>query len=166
MPEGAAVGVLLLFGALAICVVVETLLEAVCLRAGVALYNNLSRVNNNLAGDAPSAGSVPRPALGKAMWITFARILAQFIVASFVGLVTSPRATAAGVQVPGIDAVAQLIAFPVSLLIMAEMLSTRLPTTFGRAILVILCYLLVVLLVGVLVGIAVVLLFGVALRGA
>jgi hypothetical protein len=45
---------------------------------------------------------------------------------------------------------------------MAGMLSAKLPTTFGRAVLVTLCYMLVVLIVvGVLVGIAV-LVFGVA----
>ena len=62
--------------------------------------------------------------------------------------------------------VVPLVSFAVSLLIMAGMLSARLPTTFGRADLVTLCYLLVVLLVvGVLVGIAL-LVLGVALRGA
>jgi hypothetical protein len=166
MPEGAADGVLLLFGALAIGVAVETLIEAVCLRAGVALYNNQ-------AGGASSPSSVPRPALGKAMWITFARILAHFIVICLIGIATGTGATAAGPGGPGVDVVAQLISFLVSLLVMAKILSTRLPTTFERAILVTLCYLLVVLLVvGVLVGIGVllvgivVLLFGVAPRGA
>ena len=55
---------------------------------------------------------------------------------------------------------------PVSFLIMAGVLSAKLPTTFGNAILVTFCYLLVVLLVvGVLVGIPVFVL-GVALSGA
>jgi hypothetical protein len=67
---------------------------------------------------------------------------------------------------PGVSAVAQLISFPVSLLIMAAMLAGMLPTTFGRAILVTLCYMLIVLLVaGVLVALAAVN-FGVAVRGA
>ena len=61
---------------------------------------------------------------------------------------------------------AQLIYVLVSFLITAEILSTKLPTTFGRAILVTLCEMLLVLLVaGVLVGIAI-LVFGVALKGA
>jgi hypothetical protein len=157
MPEGAAVGVLLC--ALGIGVAVETLIEAVCLRAGVALYNKL-------AGGASSPGSVPEPALGKAMWITFARILAQVVVGALVGLGTGPGATATGARDEGVDVVVPLISFSVSLLIMAGMLSARLPTTFGRAVLVTVCYLLVVLLVvGVLVGITL-LVLGVALRGA
>jgi type III secretory pathway component EscS len=147
MSEGAAIGVLL--GALAIAVAVETLIGAVFLRAAVALYNKL-------AGGASSPSNVPEPALGKAMWIIFATSLARLIVASLIGLGIGARATAAGARGQGVDEVALLISFPVSLLIMAEMLSARLPTTFGRAILVTLCYLLVVLLVvGVLVGIAV-----------
>jgi hypothetical protein len=122
MPEGAAVGVLLC--ALVIGVAVETLIEAVCLRAGVALYNKL-------AGGASSPGSVPEPALGKAMWITFARILAQIVVGSLLGLGTGAGATAAGAREEGVDVVVPLISFSVSLLIMAGMLSARLPTTWG-----------------------------------
>jgi hypothetical protein len=156
MPQGAAIGVLLC--ALAIFVAVGTLIGAVFLRAAVALYNKL-------AGGTSSASSVPEPALGKAMWITFATSLAQFIVSSLIGLGIGAGA-AAGARGQGLDMVAQLISFPVSLLIMVEMLSARLPTTFRRAFLVTLCYLLVALLaVGVLVGIAV-LVFAVALRGA
>jgi hypothetical protein len=157
MPEGAVVGVLLC--ALAVGVTVETLIEAVCLRAGVALYNKL-------AGGASSPDGVPEPALGKAMWITFARILAQVVVGALLSLGTGAGPTAAGVREEGIDVVVPLVSFSVSLLIMAGILSARLPTTFGRAISVTLCYLLVVLLVvGVLVGIAL-LVLGVALRGA
>jgi hypothetical protein len=156
MPQGAAIGVLLC--ALVIGVAVQTLIGAVFLRAAVALYNKL-------AGGTSSPTSVPEPALGKAMWITFATSLAQFIVSSLIGLGTGAGA-AAGARGQGVDMVAQLISFPVSLLIMVEMLSARLPTTFGRAFLVTLCYMLVALLaVGVLVGIAV-LVFAVALRGA
>jgi len=158
MPEGAVLGVLLC--ALVIGVAVETLIEAVCLRAAVALYNKL-------AGGASSPGSVPEPALGKAMWITFARVLAQFVVgALLIGIGTGAGPTAAGAREQGVDVVAPLLSFSVSLLIMAGVLAERLPTTFGRAILVTFCYVLVALLVvGVLVGIAV-LVFGVALKGA
>jgi hypothetical protein len=155
MPEGAFIGVLLC--ALVIAVAVETLIGAVCLRAAVALYNKVALLNNWMAGGTSSPSSVPEPALGKAMWITFATSFARMVVAS---LITGYGATAAEARV------ALLISFPVSLLIMAGILSERLPTTFGRATLVTLCYVLVALLVaGVLVGIAV-LLFGVALRRA
>ena len=78
---------------------------------------------------------------------------------------TGKGATAVGAREHA-NLVAQLIFLPVSLLITVEMLSARLPTTIGRAFLVTLCEMLVVLLVGgVLVGIAI-LVFAVALRGA
>jgi hypothetical protein len=147
MPEGAAI-VGLLF-VLVIGVAVGTLIGAVFLRAAVALYNKL-------AGGASSPGGVPEPALGKAMWITFAASLAQMIAGFFIDAVTGPGPTAPGAGEKGVGVVGQLISIPVSLLIMAAVLSAKLPTTFGRAILVTLCYLLIVLLaVGVIVAIAV-----------
>jgi hypothetical protein len=129
-----------------------TLIGAVFLRAAVALYNKM-------AAGASSASSVPEPAFGKAMGITFVTALVP-MVGFLIGFVIGGGAAAAGARGQGVDVVAQLISFPVGLLVMAGMLSLMLPTTFGRAILVTLCYMLVVLLgvllvVGVLVGIAV-----------
>jgi hypothetical protein len=153
MPEGVVIGILLC--ALVIGVAVETLIGAVILRAAVALCNKLE------GGDL-SPRSVPEPAFGKAMGIIFATSVARVIVGLLIDGLFMDGAAAAGTG----GMVAQLISFPVSLLIMAEMLSTRLPTTFGGAILVTLCYVLVSLLVaGVLVGIAV-LVFAVVSRGA
>jgi hypothetical protein len=147
VPEGAALGGLLC--ALVVGVAVGTLIGAVFLRAAVALYNKI-------AGGASSPSGVPEPAFGKAMWITFAIDIAQIVVGSLIVLCTSES------RGQGVDVVAQFISFPVSLLIMAAVLSAKLPTTFGRALLVTLCYMLLVLLVvGVLVGIAA-MVFGVA----
>jgi hypothetical protein len=156
MPEGVALGALLC--ALVIGLALETLIGAVFLRAAVALYNKM-------AGGASSPSSVPEPAFGKAMWIIFAISVVQMVVVGLLlGLVTGARAQAAGAFGKGDDVVVQLISLTVSLLIMPTILSAKLPTTFGRALLVTLCYLLVVLLVvGVFVVIAVVM-FGVALR--
>jgi hypothetical protein len=147
MPEGVAIIGLLCV--LVIAVAVGTLIGAVCLLAAIALYNKM-------AGGASSPGSVPEPALGKAMWITFATSVVQIVAGVVIG---GYGEAAEGAR----ELFAQLISFPVSLLIMAGMLSAKLPTTFGRAVLVTLCYMLVVLIVvGVLVAIAV-LVFGVAL---
>jgi hypothetical protein len=158
MPEGAAIGGGLLC-ALVIGLSIETLIGAVFLRAAVALYNKM-------AGGAFSPGSVPEPAFGKAMWIIFTASVWQIVVAGlYICISTGAGPVAAGAGGKGVDGVAQLVSFPVGLLIMAAVLSEKLPTTFGRAILVTFCYTLMVLLVvGVLVGIAVVL-FGVVLRG-
>ena len=154
MPEGAVIGGLLLC-ALVIGLSVETLLGAVFLRAAVALYNKM-------AGGASSPGSVPEPAFGKAMWIIFGSTVFQMVVGGLViGISTDAGPVASGAGGKGVDFVAQLLSFPVGLLIMAAVLSAKLPTTFGRAIIVSLYYVLLELLVvGILVAIAAVV-FGV-----
>jgi hypothetical protein len=156
MSERAAIGVLLC--ALVIGVAVGTLIGAICLRAAIGLYNKL-------AGGASSPSSVPEPTLGKAMWITFAIFVAHVILGMLIiGPIGGDGAMTAGAR--GSDVVTQLISIPISFFITAGILSAKLPTTFGRAILVTLCDILVGLLVGgVLAGIAV-LAFGVALSGA
>jgi hypothetical protein len=150
MPEGAAIGVLLC--ALAIAVAVRTLIGAVFLRAAVALHNKIT-------GEASSPSSVPEPAFGKAMRIIFDISLAQIIAGYVIGVT-------AGTWGQRAEVVAGVIFFAVSLLVMVEMLSTRLPTTLGCACHVTVCYLVVELLVvGVLVGMAA-FVFAVAMRGA
>jgi hypothetical protein len=156
MPEGAALAGLLC--ALAIGLAIGTLLGAVFLRAAVALHNKM-------AGGASSPSRVAEPTVRKAMRITFDIWLAQLVLGVVIGCVTGTGPTATGAGKKGGDVVLLLISIPVSLLITSAMLSERLPTTFGRAILVTLCdMLLVLLVVGVLVAIAVVL-FSVVLRG-
>ena len=169
MPEGAAFGGLLC--ALFIALAIGTLISAFFLRAAIALYNKM-------AGGASSPSSVPEPTFGKAMWITFATSLAHVGVGILFDMFTAPGTplrrlleslvgeVAGGAGEKRVDVVVQLMFLPASLLIMAAMLSAKLPTTFGRAILLTLCYMLVVVLfVGVLAVIALVV-FGVALRGA
>jgi hypothetical protein len=91
---------------------------AVFLRAAVALYNKI-------AAGATSSSMVPEPAFGKAMVISFVRLLPGLVIWFVVRLVSAPAVL--------------MILSPVNLLIMAAILSAMLPTTFGRAILVTLC---------------------------
>jgi hypothetical protein len=168
MPEGAAIVGLLC--ALVIGIAVATLIGAVCLRAAIALYNKL-------AGGVTSPSSVPELTLRKAMWITFSIFLAQMVVGLLIGIFTGPRTPLHGLleslmgDVAGsagekrVDVVVQLFSFPVGLLIMAAVLSVKMPTTFGRACLVTLCYLLIQILIGaviVLMVLAVIGIFSVA----
>jgi hypothetical protein len=155
MPEGAPIGLLY---ALVIGLPIGTLIGAVFLRAAVAPYNAVALLNNKMAGGASSPSRVPPPAFGKAMWISFATCFAQLVVGFFIEGVTGTGAMAAGVGEKGVDVVALRISFLVSLFIMVAILSAELPTTFGRAILVTICdILIVILVVGVIVAIAVVL---------
>ena len=149
MPEGEFIGVVL--GVLVVVVVVRTLTGAVLLRAAVALHNAAVALNNKLACEASSAHSVPEPAYRKAMRYIFDTTLAQMVAGYVIGAVAGPRG-----QYVHVDMVTLLIAVPVNLLIMAGILSERLPTTFGRAFLVTLWYtLLEILLVGAVAGIVV-----------
>src|SRR5262249_4168509 len=158
LPEGVPIGWMLC--ALAIGLVVGTLLGAVFLYAAIALYKAIALLNKMLGGGS-SPSSVPWPAFGKAMWITFETSMYQMVAGLLIfGLF---RGDGAGTRGQVVDGVAQLLFVPVSILITVGVLSAKLPTTIGRAILVTLCDVLLVLLaVSVLVAIAV-LLFGVAL---
>jgi hypothetical protein len=135
MSESEAFG--LLGCALVIAFAVSTLIGAVFLRAAVAFYNNL-------AGGASSPASIPVPAFGRAWSITFAISVVQMIV----GLLIIGLFKADGAAAQERELTAELIYLPVGLLIMVQMLSARLPTTFGRAFLVTLCDMLLFLLVG------------------
>jgi hypothetical protein len=81
-----------------------------------------------------------------AFTISLVQSLAGFIISYAIG-------GAEGKAVVGL--IAQLILFPVGLLVMAMLLSTLLPTTFQQAFLITLCYLLVsILVIGSLTAIA------------
>jgi len=145
--SGNAAGVLgVMACALVIGVVIGTLVGAVLLRAGIALYNRF-------AGGREAPGAVPEPAFGKAMGIMFVTFLVNGVVNFVMGLMLGAGAVAAGSRMGGVNIVAQLVSIPVSLLVMATMLMAMLPTTFGRGILVTLCYMLVVLFVVVVLGV-------------
>jgi hypothetical protein len=152
MPERAAIDGLLV--RLMFAVPLGTVVGTAFLRAALSLYNEM-------AGGDSSPSSVPKVAFRKAMVITF--------VTSLVQAVTSAGVVAAGEGGGGRggDLLALLISFPGSLLIMAAMLSALLPTTFARAILVSLCYMLVVILVvGAIVDVVAVVTLGLALKSS
>ena len=131
---------------LAFALAIGTVIGAVILRAAVALYNKL-------AGGSISS-SVPEPEFGKAMGITFVSSLIQLVVGFVLGLAGAAGAAASQADAKTANIVVQLISFPISLLVMAGLLTAMLPTTFPRALLVTLCYMLVVVfIVAVLVGI-------------
>lgn len=120
-----------------------SLIGAVILRAAISMYNALG-------GGPDSYASVPEPDFGEAMGIVFVTYLVQVVAGMALGFVLG-NAGMAGRE----DALKlQLISLPISLLVMAGMLSMMLPTTFGRGLLVAICQIIVsLLIVGVLVGI-------------
>jgi hypothetical protein len=140
----------LLLCALAIGLALGTLIGAVLLRAAVALYNKM-------AGGASSPFGVPEPVFGKAMWISFDICVAQLVVGLFIGVLTGTGATVPRADEKGVNVDGLLIPVLIGLFIQVAILSAKLPTTFGRAIVVTLCDMLIVMLVaGVIAAIAVV----------
>jgi hypothetical protein len=115
---------------------IGTLIGAIILRAAIGLYNALVG-----GGDSPSA--VPKPPLGRAIFITFVFMVANLFVSAFVGAIIGSAAAAAGTGQGGANFTAQIISLPMSLLVMAGMLTALLPTTFGRGLLVVLIYMLI-----------------------
>ncbi|MCS6908516.1 MAG: hypothetical protein RML93_11640 [Anaerolineales bacterium] len=117
-----AIGVLLAF---------LLLIDAILLRAAVALYNKM-------AGGASSPSSVPEPAIGKAMGIVFVTYLVQVIAGFLIGLVMVAGTAAAqalerGVSLGvGVAAVGMFISYLVrGVLIMAGVLSAMGPASFS-----------------------------------
>ncbi len=129
-----------------LALLVALVIPAMILRAAVSLYNKL-------AGGAGSPGAVPQPSLLKAIGIVFLTWLVNIVVGFTVGAVVGVGLAAGGASPREAALVAQLFSLPMSFLVMAVMLSALLPTTFGRAILVTLCCVLVWVFVLVVVGV-------------
>jgi hypothetical protein len=107
-------------------------LTALVIRAAVRIFNRF-------AGSPKIPALVPLPSLTKGMLIA--------LIASVVNVavyVTATFATGAlstyGQPNPQMSFTAWLISSPISLLVLAALLTTLLPTTFSRALLITFCY--------------------------
>ncbi len=113
-----------------------TLFGAVLLLAAIALHNKM-------AGGAGAPGSVAAPSFVKALGVAFAT---GFINAAVgIGVALAVQATPAVQYLPvgcrGL--LPHVVALPLSLLIMAAMLTAMLPTSFRRAVVITLLYLII-----------------------
>jgi hypothetical protein len=121
-----------------------TLIGAIILRAAVSLYNKIF--------GGSSLSGVPEPDFGKAMGITFLTTLIQLVVRFLLGIAGSAVAQGAGPNGKIVALGTSLLAIPVSFLVMAGLIAAMLPTTFPRALLVALFYMIIgILIVAVLV---------------
>jgi hypothetical protein len=131
---------------LAFLVTLFTVIGAILLRGGCALYNWLARRMKSMI-------RVPEPSFGKAMGITFVTSLVGALVwFPLCGLLAGPDDTFAGASGRNAFILAYLISLSVSLLVTAAMNAALLPTTFTRGFLVALYSLVVAFFVGVVVG--------------
>ncbi len=126
---------------LGVVLLIGTPVSAIILRAAVALYNWT-------ADGVDSPAAVAEPPLGKAMGIIFVVILANVFAGLFISLFVGGVALAIDPLGGGANVLAQLVALPVSMLVMASMLSNLLPTTFPRALVITLFHLIVSLVIG------------------
>jgi hypothetical protein len=127
---------------LAIGVAVWTFIGTVILRGAVALYNTL-------AGGPASPRGVPEPGFGKAMGITLAASVVMAVADYGIGRATGAGAAVAGFDWSGANLAGQVASIAAGLAVLAALLTTLSPTTFGRAVLVTVCYVLIAVLVGV-----------------
>jgi hypothetical protein len=132
---------------LAFLVAVNTLIGAFILRAAVSLFNKMS-------GGPYKPTSVPEPSLGKAMLIIFATSVVNAVML-FAVTSTTPPPDAVGLRPSGVQLTAYLIISPISLLILASMLTATLPTSFGRALLITLCYIVIAILLALTIAAAI-----------
>jgi hypothetical protein len=123
---------------------IGTLIGVACLRVAISIYNQLARA-------VSSADTVPVPEFEKAALITFLTTALQLVGQVIVRQFLRTGLTIAGGHRDAVDIVGnvafQNLTLPVTALAMALMLTALLPTTFGRALLVSLCYLSIGLLV-------------------
>ena len=117
------------------------------LRAACSLYNKL-------VGGPSTPTSVPEPSFGQAMGIIFVAWLVNLAVGFVLGMIFAGGAAAVGADRTQLM-IAQVISIPIGFFVLAGMVTVMLPTTFGRAVLVSLLYLLVAVVVGLIIGIVV-----------
>ncbi len=123
-------------------VVVATLVGAIILRASISLFNVI----------VGKSSTLPEPSMGKAMAITFATSIANAAAGFIIGSVLAVEPAVNGAR--GVNMTAQLISIPVSLIVMAGMITVLLPATFGKSFLVTICYCLIsIVIIAVIAGI-------------
>jgi len=134
-----------------VMLVVAVFVGAVLLRIAIALYNAM-------VGGASSPNRVPVPEFEKVALIVFFTAAVQLIGGLIVMRVMATGAIVTGLDGKIVGAVASLICLAFYILVVPMILSAKLPTTFTRAMLVTMCYLLVVVLA---IGILSVIVYGV-----
>ena len=145
MPDaGLLLGILLLSG-----LTVLVLIGAALLRTAVAIYNLL-------AGGADGQSGVPEPGILKAMGISLNTTLITGGL-SFLVAVAGPTGSLGGESGRGERlAVVAFLLLLFSVVVVAGALTVLLPTTFGKALFVTLCYMVTVaMLVGVVTGLGI-----------
>ncbi len=152
---GAANPLAVILCLLVIVLPISLLIGAVILRASVSLFNNFAGF------DEDSSDRVPEPSMLNGMGILLLATIANGIVGFMFGAI----AGAAGLIQVGPDGVApagqlllNLVTLPISFVIFSAIISSMLPTTFKRAMGVVLCQYLIIFGLAIVIGLIVFLL--------
>jgi len=112
-----------------------------------------------------SGGAVPSPSIGKGMLIGFIILIVQSVLGFMINFVFGRGVAAANANAMGAAIMSQLISIPVCFLVVATLLSALLPTTFGKACLVALFYILIVIAIAAVIFGTLFFMWGMAFRG-
>lgn len=104
--------------------------------------------------------AIPEPDFGRACLIVFV----NFIIQLGIGFVLGFMAGAAGVGLDGIQVI-QILSYVIGFFISAAVCTAMLPTSFGRACLVVLFQYLIAIVIVIIVAVPLVLALGIQLRG-
>lgn len=146
------IGGMVLVGAL-VAAVIGSIVQAVILRAAVAMYNRLSGANKSTdydedgipyAKSADTFEGVPEPTMPQAMGICFVIV----ILNSVISMIARGSVSAEPMDLGTVLAI-RIGGTAFSMLVMAAILTSALPTTFGRAVVVTLCHALISILIAV-----------------
>ena len=139
MDTGAAiVAIAATLCGLAFLILLGLLFTSLVIRTAVSIFNRL-------AGSPKTPALVPLPSLAKGMLIGFTASVLNVAIYATSAFATGALSTDREPN-PQMSFTAWLISSPLSLLVLACLLTGLLPTTFPRALLITLCYVLLAIL--------------------
>ncbi|HCO27144.1 MAG: hypothetical protein CME31_20440 [Gimesia sp.] len=149
---GAANPVAVMLCLLVVVLPIGLLIGAVILRASVSLFNKFAGF------DEDSRYRVPEPSMlngmGMLLLSTIANAIFGFLIGAIGGATGMIQVGPEGVDRGG-EMLLNLVSLPVSFVIFSAILSSMLPTTFKRAMGVVLCQYLIVLALAIVIGLLV-----------
>ncbi len=131
---GKQIGALLC--ALTFGLVVGSAIGSVILRTAVYLFNSITGAGN-------SRDAVPEPSYGEGFGIIFVTIIVNAVAGVLAGLAIGFGCGLAGIGADRARIYAQIASIPLNILVMSGTFSSMLPTSFGRALVIAIGYMIV-----------------------
>jgi hypothetical protein len=132
--------------------IIGSAIGSVILRTAIALFNAVTGVGN-------SRDAVPEPTYGEGMGIIFVTMIVNTVAGVVAGIAIGFGCAAAGVAEQA-QTYARIVSLPLGIVVMSGMFSSMLPTTFFRALLITICYMIVWILIVAVIVVAAIAIFG------